>query len=188
MKILLIGLMVVGLLVGCAKDNTNKDVAEKKPKQEVAKKDSFDPAAFMEESKKHGMEWYFASVSKLTPEQAEELEKYNTEQENKQGEALKNILDNATKKEVISQGEKNIEYTMVNTLGHDVKWFQLYYSNKADTSEGGWGSETADNVKNGQEFKLHVPLTVGLPAGENPNINMNSVILEGGEDLNEGES
>ena len=57
MKILLIGLMVVGLLVGCAKDNTNKDVAEKKPKQEVAKKDSFDPAAFMEESKKHGMEW-----------------------------------------------------------------------------------------------------------------------------------
>jgi cysteine synthase len=64
------------------------------------------------------MDWYLASVSKLTPDQAAKLEAYNKEQDAKHQQDLKLILENAaTKESVNNEGQKVIEYTMKNTLG-----------------------------------------------------------------------
>jgi hypothetical protein len=145
-KRLLICFIAVFMLFGCNKDN-----------QHIAKKEKFDPAAFMKEADKHGMEWYLSSVSKLKPEEAAKLEEYNkkieAEKEAKLTETMTSMLANAkTKESVNDEGQKVIEYTMVNTIDHDIDWFQLAWQ------EGGGEnvSDTADNVKKGQTFKLIV--------------------------------
>jgi hypothetical protein len=148
MKKILICMFAIVLLVGCGKEQVKEDTVKEETKQ-----DEFNPEAFLKEAEKHGFEWYVAESAKLTPEEISELEKYQADQEAKELEAYQSILDNAkTKESVNDEGQKVIEYTMVNTSGHDKEFFQLHWVEGEDENV----SETADNVKDGQEFTLIV--------------------------------
>lgn len=156
MKKLIISIVAIGILVGCNKEETTV-VKQEERVAEQKQEETFDPAEFLKEAENHDLEWYIASVSKLTPEQAEELEifkeKYETEQEQIKINKFKSMLDNAKIKEFVNdEGQKNLEYTMINTLGYDVEWFQFSWMEAGGENV----SEATDLIKSNQEFKLIV--------------------------------
>ena len=147
-KIFCMFAIAIALLVGCSKEEFKEDTVKEESKQ-----DEFNPEAFLKETEKHGFEWYVAEAAKLTPDEISILEKYQAEQEAKELEAYQSILDNAKTKEFVNdEGQKVIEYKMVNTFGHDKEFFQLQWLEGVDQNY----SQPVDNVKDGQEFTLIV--------------------------------
>ncbi|MEH7093921.1 hypothetical protein [Neobacillus vireti] len=152
MKKLLSIMIVLGLLVGCNKEEV-KGTVKKDTVKEENKQEKFNPEAFLKEAKKHDIEWYVAESAKLTKKEIAELEKYKADQDAKEQEAYKTILQTAkTKESVNDEGQKVIEYEMVNTLGHDADFFQLQWK---EGSEDNY-SQPSEKVKDGQVFKLIV--------------------------------
>lgn len=157
MRGLLISLFAIALLVGCAKDEVKSEVKTKEVKTETAKEETkqeeFKPEEFLKEAEKHSFEWYVAETAKLSPDDIAELEEYQAEQEAADQEALQTMLQGAeTKESTNDEGQKVIEYKMVNTLGHDVEFFQLQWVEGGNENV----SEPSEKVKDGEEFTLIV--------------------------------
>lgn len=159
MKKLLSSVFAISLLVGCSVEEAKEDVAKSEVKEDVdvskegTKQTDFNPEEFVKEAEKHSLEWYIAETEKLTPEEIAELENYQADLEAKELELYQSILENAkTMESVNEEGQKVLEYKMVNTLGRDVEFFQLQWVEGSVENV----SQTADMVKDGQEFTLIV--------------------------------
>jgi hypothetical protein len=177
MKKLIVLVFAAILLVACSsKENTEQKKEKVDTVKEETKKEDFNPEEFLKEAKKHDLEWYVAESAKLKPEEISELEKYRANQEAKEQEAYQSILEHAkTKESVNDEGQKVIEYTMVNTLGHDASFFQLQWKEGTDENV----SQTADNVKDGQEFVLTVDPAFDKTLDD---IDLSSLSLTGSQD------
>lgn len=152
MRKLLISIFTIALLAGCAKEEAKSEV-KAGPAKEETKQENFSPEAFLKEAENHSFEWYVAEASKLNPKQIEELEKYQAELETMELESYQKILEAAeTKESVNEEGQKVIEYKMVNTLGRDVESFQLQWIEGESPNV----SEASDLVKDGEVFTLIV--------------------------------
>jgi hypothetical protein len=156
MKRILISMFVIALLAGCTQPNDEAESVAKEAapvKERTKQQEEFSPEAFLKEAENHSYEWYVAEASKLTPEQIEELEKFQAEQEAIDIETYQKMVDAAeTKESVDEEGQKVIEYTMVNILGRDVEWFQLQWVEGGNENV----SEASETVKDGEAFTLIV--------------------------------
>ncbi|ALC92047.1 hypothetical protein AM500_21305 [Bacillus sp. FJAT-18017] len=157
-KLMVTGIILSSLIfAGCSKENPEQAAAEEKPKagqeQTEGKSQDFNPEEFVKEAGKHGMEWYIAEVAKLKPEEISQLEEYQKELEAKKLATYEEILKGAETKEATNdEGQKVIEYKMVNKFDHDFQFFQLAWTE----GDGENYSQTADNVRAGQPFTLIV--------------------------------
>lgn len=157
MRELLISLFAITILVGCSKEEVKTEAKTEVVKTEAAKEGDkqkdFNPEEFLKEAEEHSFEWYVAETAKLSPEEIAELEEYQAEQEAADQEALQTMLQGAeTKESTNDEGQKVIEYKMVNTLGHDVEFFQLQWVEGGNENV----SEPSGKVKDGEEFTLMV--------------------------------